>query len=44
MTLGQKVVEGVTSDEINISQLANGMYYIKLELENQTTNRKIVKN
>ena len=43
-SIGQKVVEGVTSDEINISQLANGMYYIKLELENQTTNRKIVKN
>tara|TARA_B100001173_G_scaffold18785_1_gene15061 strand:- start:29985 stop:34355 length:4371 start_codon:yes stop_codon:yes gene_type:complete len=43
-SIGQKVIEGVTSDEINISQLANGMYYIKLEVENQTTNRKIIKN
>jgi len=43
-SIGQKVIEGVTSDEINISQLANGMYYIKIEVENQTTNRKIIKN
>ena len=43
-SLGKKVIEGVISDEINISHLANGMYYIKLEVDNQIANRKIIKN
>ena len=43
-SIGQKLGQGITLGQIDISQLANGIYYIKLEKDNKSTTRKIIKN
>ena len=42
--IGQKLGQGITLGQIDISQLSNGIYYIKLEKDNKSITRKIIKN
>ena len=43
-SIGQRLGQGITLGQIDISQLANGVYYIKLVKDNKSTTRKIIKN
>ena len=43
-SIGQRLGQGSTLGQIDISQLANGIYYIKLEKDNKSITRKIIKN
>ena len=43
-SIGQRLGQGITLGQIDISQLTNGIYYIKLEKDNKSTTRKIIKN
>ena len=44
MAIGQKISEGKTDREINISDLQLGVYYFRFKKDNQTTIRKVIKN
>ena len=43
-SIGQKIAEGKTDREINISDLQLGVYYFRFKKDNQTTIRKVIKN
>ena len=43
-SIGQRLGQGSTLGQIDISQLANGIYYIKLEKDNKSITQKIIKN
>ena len=43
-SIGQKISEGKTDREINISDLQLGVYYFRFKKDNQTTIRKVIKN
>tara|TARA_B100000963_G_C22022799_1_gene407773 strand:- start:27 stop:263 length:237 start_codon:yes stop_codon:yes gene_type:complete len=43
-SIGQKISEGKTEREINISELQSGVYYFRFKKDNQTTIRKVIKN
>lgn len=42
--IGQKISEGNTNYEIDISNLQSGVYYISFKKDSQTTIRKVIKN
>ena len=43
-SIGQKIYDGKTDYEIDISELPSGVYYFRFTIDNQSTIRKVVKN
>ena len=43
-SIGQKIYDGKTDYEIDISELPSGVYYFRFSKDNQSTIRKVIKN